>query len=487
MNVFPEANTDGRLQSADGAVTVTPMDNLAIKYRWVQAQSNTQFDRAILSPRGGLLPDGRFIADTLAAGLTHQPQNVRYQRNSTQQLDLSYELRAAGMKHTLVGGWQSDRTTFAAGAATIDLTRGKPVLDASGNVVVNNSTGVPIPLTGADAYNYFDPWGPYPHGGLYDVISSEARVTTYQVTKYDAYYVSYRGSAFDDKLNVLAGIRRTKSIALNKSDDTPTLGAIYEVVPGWHAFASWSKTLTFTNQMSAFSTTPGNIVPSDNPHLLENEHDKGIEVGVKTNWRNNTLSGTFSYYKDERDGVVTNETLKQITDPRNLSGDPNKNVYFYVNGGLQRSEGIDMDLSWTPDKTLQVLLNANYMWTAKIISDPSLDPTHPGASLYIHEKTLRLQNAPEYSGRIVVKYSPTSQISVGGAIRYSDLYEYSNAGTTHVTVPQETCYDAFATYASKVYDQPVMYKLNLINIGNTYNDFTRDNGLVYRVSMSIGF
>ena len=239
--------------------------------------------------------------------------------------------------------------------------------------------------------------------------------------------------------------------------------------------------------MSAFSTTPGNIVASDNAHLLDNEHDEGIEFGIKTDWCNNMLSGTFSYYKDERDGVLTNETLKQLTDPRNQSGDPNKAVYFYTNGGLQRAEGVDMDLSWTPNKTLQLLVNANYMWTAKIVNDPSLDPTHPGASLYIHEKTLRLQNAPEYSGRFVAKYSPTSQFSVGGAIRYTDAYEYSNAGTTHVTVPKETLYDAFATYTAKVYDLPVMYKLNLINIGNTYNDITRDNGFVARVSMSIGF
>jgi len=87
----------------------------------------------------------------------------------------------------------------------------------------------------------------------------------------------------------------------------------------------------------------------------------------------------------------------------------------------------------------------------------------------------------------VVKYGLTRKVNVGGAIRYSDDYEYSNAATTHVTVPRETLYDMFATYTAKVYEVPTTYKLNLINIGNTYNDITRDNGFVCRASMSFEF
>jgi outer membrane receptor protein involved in Fe transport len=483
-----ESDTNGRLYVVDSAVTLTPVKNLSVKYHWLQTQSNTQFDRELANPRGGLRSDGRFIVDTLVSGLTHQPENVRYQRNSTQQVDAVYHVDGLGMKHTFMAGLQYDHTVSASGAATVDFTKAKSIKDANGNIVVDNSTGVPIQLTGQNAYDYWDPWGNYLPSPLYDVIASEARVTSYTVTNYKAYYASYRGSALNDKLNVLAGIRNTESVNLNRKDTTPTLGAIYEVLPGFHAFASWSKTLTFTNQLSV---TGLGVVPGDNAHLLDNEHDKGMEVGVKSDWNNNTISGTLSYYKDERNGVVANDAYRTITDPRVVGGDPNRLVAFYVNGGLQRAEGLDMDLSWTPNRNLQVLASGNYMWTAKIVNDPSLNPNQQGTSTYIHEKTLRLAEAPIWSGKLVVKYNFTNGMlkgtSVGGAVRYTDWWEYSSSGLAHVTVPTETLFDLFATYTTKVYGVDTTFKVNLINIGNTINDITRDNGFEGRLSMAFQF
>ena len=486
--VTPESNTDGTRYLLDSAVTFTPVRDLSIKYRWLQTQSNTAFDRELINPRGGLRPDGRFISMTLASGLTHQAENIRYVRNSTQQLDLAYQLEALGMKHTLSAGLQDDRSVEAFGAATVDFTKAKSILDASGNVVIDNSTGVPVALTGANVYNYWDPWGSRPPGPLYDVIASEGKVSTYNVTKYQAYYLSYRGSALNDRLNVLAGMRHTKSVNLGRSDNTPTLGAIYEVMPGFHAFASWSKSLTFTTQMSI---TGLGVVPADNAHLLDNETDEGFEVGLKTDWRDNTLSGTLSYYRDDRDGVVLNDAYATLNDPRTLTNDPNQRVAYYVNGGLQRGEGLDMDLSWTPNRDLQILVSGNYMWTAKILSDPSLNPTQTKTSTYIKVKTIRLAGAPEYSGKLVAKYHiPDGMFkdwSIGGAVRYSDMWEYSNAGIIHVTVPAETVFDLFATWSTKLCGIPTTYKLNLINLGDTYNDITRDDGFKVRFSMGFEF
>ncbi len=477
-----ESNLDSFSHLIDSGLVFTPFDSLSVKFRWIRMQNNAAVIQLLTLPYGGLRPDGRFIRSSVMIGANYQPRDTRKSTNDTKQVDISYEKEAFGMKHNLMVGAQYDRLTFATGLAVFDFTKGKPVKDANGNTVIDAVTGVA--LTGADVYRWWDPFGPYPIPPLYDVGGGVPTILFGNGSYFKAYYASYRGSALDDKLNVLAGIRRTESVTLGKSDTTPTIGAIYQALPGLHVFASWSKTITFVNQMSV---TGAGVLPSDNAHPLDNELDDGIEVGIKTDWRDNTVSGTISYFKDERAGMVLGDTVRTLEDPRVISQDPATRVSFYVNGGLARAEGIDTDLSWTPQPNLQFLLNATWLKTANTITDPSLDPSTPGkvANRKFH---YRLIQSPVWKANFVTKYDiPTGlfkNLTVGGAIRYSDEFEGSDSATIQITAPQETFYDLFAAYSTKWGKIPTSLKVNLINIGDTYNDVTRQDGFECRFTLS---
>jgi outer membrane receptor protein involved in Fe transport len=244
---------------------------------------------------------------------------------------------------------------------------------------------------------------------------------------------------------------------------------------------------TFTNQLSAIG---GGVLPSDNPKLLDNVKEKGQEFGIKTNFNDSEFSGTLSLYRDERDGIVQADFVKIISDPRNQSGSATQQVQFFTNGGVVRAEGLEFDLAWTPNRTFQLITNYAWQYTAKVVSDKTLNPNTPGA-LTNTKARARLQKSPKHRFNIIGKYNFTTgalkKLSVGGALRYSDEYNVSNSPAIGIVVPSEMIIDLFATYSTKLADVPTDFQLNVINATNQINDITRSNGLELRLSAGFRF
>ena len=476
---LPGSNLNGDYTLADVGVTVTPVENLSVKYHWLHGVNNAGFFRQLANPAAGLRPDGRMIAVNTVSAVSLSP--VRYSLSDAQQLDASYTFNAAGMKHNLMAGMEWDRAVGRVDNVTVNLDQATSIVDTytlPGNV-----------LTGRQAAYYWDPFSNTPVQPLYPLSGpGGSKMTNYSVTNQKAYYASYRGTAFDDKLNVLLGIRNTQLLNTGRKENTPTIGAIYEVTPGFHAFASASQAVSFTNQLSWLGA---GVTPADNAHLLDNVKEKGFELGVKTDWNDNTLSGTVSYYRAERDGVIVLDYVKMYSDPRNIGanfGNPNTQASPYVNGGIYRSEGLDGDLIWTPNQHFQFLLNFDWEFTSKIVSDPSLNPATPGLLANQGQKR-RLGKAPEYKANLVAKYTFTSgvldNLTVGGALRYTDTYFVSDSPIfLTMSVPEEYIFDAFATFSSKIGKTPTEYKLTLINLTNKVNDMTRGNGFEARLGVT---
>src|SRR5690606_19890565 len=140
-------------------------------------------------------------------------------------------------------------------------------------------------------------------------------------------------------------------------------------------------------------------------------------------------SGTISMYSDERDGIVQADFAKILADPRNLSGSAADQVQYFVNGGVVRAEGIEVDLTWTPSRKLQLITNYAWQYTAKTVSDKTLNPATPGALANQHARR-RLQKSPEHRANFIAKYNfvdgSWQGLSIGGAIRYSDEYLINN-------------------------------------------------------------
>jgi len=477
--VGPGSNFNGYCSMANASVTLTPIDNLSIKYNWQRITNSTAFTRQLILPDAGLRPDGRVIYMNQIAANSWTPN--RYGMSDAQQVDVSYTFNAAGMKHNLVAGYEWDRSF-----ATIDN------VTINGNLANNTIDSYTLPgnvLKQQYAALYWDPFSGTPLTPLYQFVASAPKLTNISVSNFKAYYISYRGSALDNKLNVVVGARNTTVLNTMRKANTPTYGAIYEVVPGFHVFASASQSVTLSAQMSA--SGPG-LLPSDNAHLLDNEKDKGTEIGIKSDWKNETLSGTLSYYSDERSGVITSEANKYINDPRNQGVNlVNTQVNFYTNGGVQKAEGLDGDLTWTPNRQFQMVLNGQWEFTSKIVSDPSLSPLTPGDWSHIHELHYRLSKSPLYKGNLVVRYTIGSgmfrNLTLGGAVRYSGIYLVSDGNSILITVPTETLFDCFLDYQTKIGNLPTSFKLTGLNLGNTINDITRSNGFETRLTVGFKF
>lgn len=476
---MPGSNLNGDYTMADMGVTLTPVQNLSVKYHWLHGVNNAGFFRQLANPAAGLRPDGRAIAVNTVSAVSLSPS--RYSLSDAQQLDASYTFSAVGMKHNIMAGMEWDRAKGTVDNITVNLDQASSIVDSytlPGNV-----------LTGRQAAYYWDPFGTAPVQPLYALAGSGgAKLTNFSVTNQKAYYASYRASALDNKLNVLVGIRRTELLNTGRKEDTPTIGGIYEVTSGFHVFASASQAVSFTNQLSWVGA---GVTPADNAHLLDNVKEKGYEIGVKTDWRDNTLSGTMSYYGADRDGVIVLDYVRMYSDPRNTGanfGNPNTQASPYVNGGLYRAEGIDGDIVWTPNQNFQLMANFDWEFTSKIVKDPSLNPATPGILANQGQKR-RLGKAPEYKANLVGKYTFTSgtfhNFSVGCAIRYTDTYFVSDSPIfLTMSVPEEYIFDAFAIYNSKIGKMPTEYKLTLINLTNKINDMTRGNGFEARFGIA---
>ena len=463
----PFSNSDGSSWLADVATTVTPLPNLSVRYHWVHQYSGTDFVRAIMPPTGGLRPDGRWQALNITASMGSTLARQRIGESDTQQVDALFEHEAFGMKHKLVAGVEWLRSRVDIGRAPIDYTT------------------APDPT----AWTSWDPFSGDPIPNFYGIVTGASQVFLTSISEFKDYYVSYRGSAFNDRLNLLAGIRHTERVLPANSSNTPTFGAVFKVVPGWRVFASYSQSVLFTNAVSA--TGPG-VLPSDNAHTLANEKGEGIEVGIKTDWRNNTLSGSVSYYRDERSDLVKSLIEKDLDDPRNggtIHGNQFTYVDFFDNVGVQRVEGIDCDLAWTPNPQFQALLNGEYEFTAKNLSDPSVVPGFSDPLNVARTFSTRLPKTPEWRGNLVVKYNFASvglrNFSVGGAVRYSSDYIVSPTYLHYITVPAETIVDVFGTYRTRVFNTPTDVHLTLLNVTNKVNDITRSNG--FEARLSLGF
>ena len=235
---------------------------------------------------------------------------------------------------------------------------------------------------------------------------------------------------------------------------------------------------------------PG-VVPADNQHLLENEKDKGYEYGIKTNFNDSEFSGTMSVYSDERNGYVQLDFVKSINDPRNQGSNiTTTQAQSSINGGIQRAEGMEWDLTWTPNRNLQLIANYAWQYTAKIVSDKTLNPATPGALVNQNFKR-RLIKSPKNRANFIGKYNFTSGAmqgtSIGGAMHLTDPYYVTAGPANWIIVPRMTVFDLFATYSTQFFNVPTNFQLNAINLTNNINDITRGNGLELRLTTGFKF
>jgi len=288
---------------------------------------------------------------------------------------------------------------------------------------------------------------------------------------------SWFGEWFESgRLTTLIGVRREQDYRerlgtpvladLDRTATTPTYGATFRIVDGVSLFASYSENFA---PNSVRTRTGGGLLPSDNAADLPVELGKGKDFGIKTDWMNNRLSGSLSFYEVVRSSVPRADTAGEVADPRNVNGLTTPgSVRYNIAGGIERSRGAELDIVYAPVPNYQMLVSASWMWEAKVLADPS---AVPGTIIYdrIFNQGRRLRNAPEYTFAFWNKYNFTTGsakgLSLGLGVRYvSEVEPRATDSTTLLFNPSFTLVSALVSYKTRCFDHATTFSLNVDNL-----------------------
>jgi len=133
----------------------------------------------------------------------------------------------------------------------------------------------------------------------------------YTRTLDEAFYAVDQIDLFDGRLKLLAGARNagitnkktvTNLTERTQRETTPQFGLWFEVVKDIALFANYSKTFEPQYNIDTFGVLSPNI------------QGEGKEIGAKTSFHDNMISGTFSLYEVTRKGEVRRDFVReQIT------------------------------------------------------------------------------------------------------------------------------------------------------------------------------
>ena len=180
--------------------------------------------------------------------------------------------------------------------------------------------------------------------------------------------------------------------------------------------------------------------------MLKNEQGKNWEIGAKLSQLNGKLVGTLSMFRGERENQMLDDGAKQsnLEEPLNFStdlfavGSPYRNtrlLRWRTTDLLNRIEGGEAELIWTPRRNFQAVINGSWLWTAKTVYDKTR--AAPGTAAYNALNAAgkvasdiyylaRIENVPEYRVNVFGKYTFTDGIggvarglNVGLGMRYS--------------------------------------------------------------------
>ena len=196
----------------------------------------------------------------------------------------------------------------------------------------------------------------------------------------DSAYLSAQFTMLGGRLHSLAGVRYTSNErvsagkTLSSKEPTIQVGAVYDVSNRVGIYANYSEAFEPQNNIDVFGNT---IAPVKS---------RGFEGGFKFGGKkeDNGLTATLSAFSIERDGIAIRDYAREAE----LGVSP-----IYITGGLQKVEGAECDIGYSPIPNFQVLLAASNLWTAETVESDV--PQQIG---------VRLQNAPKWSGRLWTRY-----------------------------------------------------------------------------------
>jgi iron complex outermembrane receptor protein len=189
-----------------------------------------------------------------------------------------------------------------------------------------------------------------------------------EVNEAYGYYVTAQASLFQERLQLMGGLRYDRFENTNRAaatnDATPATG--YENVD----FSNWRDNVSdkvspqvgfsyeLIDGLRLFSLYSEGIFPNNNVETedgaIEPQTSEGVDIGLKMQLWDGFLNATMGVFRVDRTGI-----------PRRPIEDPN--AVFFVFGGLERSEGFEFDFVLQPAPGWQIFGGYTYV-EAKVIS-----------------------------------------------------------------------------------------------------------------------
>jgi iron complex outermembrane recepter protein len=166
-------------------------------------------------------------------------------------------------------------------------------------------------------------------------------------------------AAFNERLRLLGGYARhelvnaptlnfvagTATPSTRRAANVPQAGALFEIISGVTAFASYSESFLANTNMLRVNNVP--------TRPAEPSVGKGLEAGLKLDLWEGRLSGTVSAYRIRASptGIIVVTTGVDAT---------GTTLFTDVQGGTQLSEGFEFDLLFTPIEGLQMMMGYSH-------------------------------------------------------------------------------------------------------------------------------
>src|ERR1043165_1934378 len=188
----------------------------------------------------------------------------------------------------------------------------------------------------------------------FDPVTLPFSTNNRSVTRHSAGYGALNATFLGDKLNVVAGLRYNESSGstdnfltpasslakVSSKKTTPQLGIGWKARRDLMFYGSYSQSYVLNAAALTQASVP--IGPAK-PTTSE-----GYEVGVKTDLFNGRLSSTIAVFQiDQKDRILRFNTFNAagVTVTNNLQGT------------LDRSQGIEAEITWSPKDNWQIYLS----------------------------------------------------------------------------------------------------------------------------------
>lgn len=334
--------------------------------------------------------------------------------------------------------------------------------------------------------------------------------------------IDYQGKYWDDRINVLLGIRDNiyDNVNSNQTGYTSSYYVATAVTMQGGFTVRFARDLVFyagASQSFLPQGTVNPIIKDKNGNVigggdtLKPEQGRGWDFGLKTDFMHNKLSGSLSVFDVDRYNIVQPNTVEQtvLTNAGDsLSGGSNGTLY--QNSGLERTQGVELDLVYTPIPNDQVVFDYSYYWTHAIIQDvasninvgrggtfvPSaIDGTPIATDLTQNANRHNLAEVPATLAGIWNKYTFSDGQFKGLALGLGVNYQGSALGSqdainSTIINPGVFLVDALVAYDTILFGHWSKFSINVNNLLNkhyTNNDIGIGTPLTWQVAATVRF